>query len=199
MQRRRVHAALVVNRAGKWTGFLTLEDVLEELVGTIRDEFEEEEPVRLADALAADRVYLDVDADSPIEAVRAALARMPPESLPLPADQILRAVEARERAVGTYLGHGVGMPHARVAGLKKPFLMVLRSARGMNCQGTAEKGHLLFVLLTPAGQPRVHQRLQSVIATLLHESEYVKDRLLTATTPAEVLEALRTGEQAALD
>jgi hypothetical protein len=77
--------------------------------------------------------------------------------------------------------------------------MVLRSTKGVACAGTTEKGRLLFVLLTPAGQPRVHQRLQSIIATLLHESEYVKERLMTATSVDEVLEVVRTGEQAVLD
>jgi hypothetical protein len=47
--------------------------------------------------------------------------------------------------------------------------------------------------------PRVHLRLQSTIAALLHESEFVKDRLMTADTPDEILEAIRAGEQAALD
>lgn len=64
---------------------------------------------------------------------------------------------------------------------------------------TSEKAHLLFVLLPPAGQPRVHQRLQSIIARLLHDSAYVKDRLMTATSVEEVLNVIRTGEQAALD
>jgi mannitol/fructose-specific phosphotransferase system IIA component (Ntr-type) len=91
------------------------------------------------------------------------------------------------------------MPHARLAGLGKPLVLILRSREGIACAGTAEKGNLLFVLLTPAGQPRVHQRLQWIIATMLHESEYVKERLLTATSAAEVLEVIRTGEQAALD
>ena len=45
----------------------------------------------------------------------------------------------------------------------------------------------------------VHRVGNKVIATLLHESEYVKDRLLTATSPDEVLEVVRTGEQAVLD
>jgi mannitol/fructose-specific phosphotransferase system IIA component (Ntr-type) len=69
----------------------------------------------------------------------------------------------------------------------------------VRCEGTAEKGHLLFVLLTPAGEPRIHQRLQWIIATLLHESEYVKERLMTATSAEEVVEVIRTGEQAVLD
>ena len=105
----------------------------------------------------------------------------------------------RERLVGTYLGQGIGLPHARIAGLAKPFTLILRSNEGVGCDGTTEKPRLLFVLLTPAGLPRVHQRLLSIIAGLLHESEHVKERLLTARSAEEVLEVVRTGEQASLD
>jgi CBS domain containing-hemolysin-like protein len=199
MQRRRIHAALVLNAENAWSGFITLEDVIEELVGTIRDEFEDEEPARLADAVTEAGIHLDIEAASPLSALRAAVTKMSPDTLPIPADEIVRAVEARERLVPTYLGHGIGMPHARIAGLAKPFLLFLRSDQGIACEGTPEKAHLLFVLLTPAGQPRVHQRLQSIIATLMQESEYVKERLQTATSASEVLEVLRTGEQAVLD
>jgi CBS domain containing-hemolysin-like protein/mannitol/fructose-specific phosphotransferase system IIA component len=199
MQRRRIHIALVTDPAGTWTGFITLEDIIEELVGTIRDEFEDEEQVRLADMLTFDRVHFGIEADTTMAAVRLALGRMSPHVLPLPIGQILEILEARERLVGTYLGQGIGIPHARVANLAKPFVMILRSTNGIGCEGTTEKAHLLFVMLTPSGQPRVHQRLLSVIATLLHESEYVKERLVTASSTEDVLEAIRTGEQAVLD
>jgi Mg2+/Co2+ transporter CorC len=199
MQRRRIHVALVTDGHGQWTGFISLEDIVEELVGTIRDEFEDEEPVRLSDALTPERVQFDIEADSPVAAVRAALKRVPSTALPFPVAQVLQAVSERERLVGTYLGRGIGMPHARLAGLGKPFVMILRSAKGVPFEGTVEKGRLLFLLLTPAGQPRVHQRLQGIIATLLHESEFVTERLLNATSPAEVLDVIRTGEQAVLD
>ncbi|MBN1605605.1 MAG: DUF21 domain-containing protein [Polyangiaceae bacterium] len=199
MQRRRIHVALAANDQGAWTGFITLEDVIEELVGTIRDEFEDEDPVRLADTLALERIQFDIEADSAVAAVRVALTRIPPEALPLPPDRILQTIVARERLVGTYLGQGIGLPHARIAGLAKPFTLILRSNEGVGCDGTTEKARLLFVLLTPAGLPRVHQRLLSIIAGLLHESEYVKERLLTATSAEEVLEVIRTGEQASLD
>ncbi|MGC4067629.1 MAG: CNNM domain-containing protein [Polyangiaceae bacterium] len=199
MQRKRIHAAIVVNAAGKWSGFITLEDVIEELVGTIRDEFEDEEPIRLADTLTLERIFLDVEAPSPIAAVGRALRAISRESLPLPAEQLMYALETREHLVGTYLGHGIAMPHARLSRLSRPFLMILRSLKGVPCEGTTELAHLMFVLLTPAGQPRVHLRLQSTIAALLHESEFVKDRLMTADSREQVLEAIRTGEQAALD
>ncbi len=59
--------------AGRWTGFLTLEDVIEEIIGTIRDEFEDEEQIHLGDALQEDRVQLNIEAESTVEAVRATL------------------------------------------------------------------------------------------------------------------------------
>lgn len=199
MQRRRLQAALVLDAHGRWSGFITLEDIIEELVGTIRDEFEDEEPVRLGDVLTIERIQLGIEAPSPMAAVKMALERIPPAALPLPVATIVGAVEERERTAGTYIGHGVAMPHARLARLARPCLFIVRSEKGIPCRGTSERANLLFVLLTPAGQPRVHQRLQSTIATLLHESEYVNDRLRTAESPMEILEAIRTGEQASLD
>jgi CBS domain containing-hemolysin-like protein/mannitol/fructose-specific phosphotransferase system IIA component (Ntr-type) len=199
MQRRRIHAAVVTNAEGRWTGFVTLEDILEEIVGTIRDEFEDEEPVRLADALSLERIFLDITAPSPMVALRRALGQIPKPNLPMPLEQLMEAISTRERLVGIYLGHGVAMPHARLSGLTRPFVMILRSLHGVPCDGTSELAHLLFVLLTPAGQPRTHLRLQSTIAALLHESEFVKDRLMNAESAEQILEAIRTGEQAALD
>ncbi len=199
MQRRRIHAAIVNSSEGEWTGFITLEDIVEEIVGTINDEFDDEEPVRLADTLCADQIFLDMNKPTPMAAVRSALRQLPAGILPLPAEQLADAIEHREQLVGTYVGHGIAMPHARITGLLRPLVMILRSTEGIPCSGTSELAHLLFVLLTPAGQPRVHLRLQSTIAGILHESEFVKDRLMTADTREEVLEAIRTGEQAALD
>ncbi len=199
MQKKRIHAAIVKDAKGTWTGYLTLEDVIEEIVGTIRDEFEDEEPIHLTDALLEDRVHLHIEAESTIEAVRIALSRMKSESLPVAADQILRAVEERERLIETYLGRHLGMPHARLPGLQKAIVLVIRSEKGIPYRGTIERAHLLFVLLTPMGQPRVHQRLQAIIATLLDESEFIPERLRTVRTPAEVVDILRTGEQATLD
>ncbi len=199
MQKKRIHAALVRDSVGRWTGFLTLEDAIEEIIGTIRDEFEDEETIHLGDALQEDRVQLNIEASNTVEAIRKTLDRMKPGSLPVPKEIIVKAIEERERIVETYLGNGLGMPHARVAGLSKPLVFVLRSKGGIAYRGTNERAHLLMVLLSPAGQPRVHQRLQAIIATIMDESEYIPERLQSASSEAEVLEILRTGEQATLD
>jgi putative hemolysin len=54
MQRKRIHMALVIDEYGGVSGLVTMEDLLEEIVGEIRDEYDTESPVIKID----DRTFL---------------------------------------------------------------------------------------------------------------------------------------------
>jgi CBS domain containing-hemolysin-like protein len=198
MQRRRIRVALVSNEKGQWTGLLSLEDVIEEVVGTISDEFERDEAVRVADAITPTRVVLGIQARSLMEAIPAILSRLPPDAVPIPIEQIRKAVQDRERTAATYLGKGIAMPHARLPGLAKPIVIMANAPQGIAIDGSTERVRLLFLLLTPAGAPKVHQRLQAAIAAMLENSDYIAERLREATTADQVIEILLAGEQATL-
>lgn len=192
-QRQRVHLAAVKNAEGKWTGVITLEDIIEEVVGTIEDEFEVEPRIFMADALTPGRVVLGIDASSLEEAIGQVFGRVAATELPLPVDRIVKAVLERERAMSTYLGNGLAIPHARLEGFERPALLFGRSDAGIPIKGREDKAHFLFILLTPSGSPRVQVRLLARICGLI-DSEYVVERLRKAETHAGVVEAIRAAE-----
>jgi CBS domain containing-hemolysin-like protein len=197
LQKSRVHLAVVKSAEGKWTGVISLEDIVEEITGTIEDEFETEPQIHLSDALAPGRVVLDVEADSLEEAIGQAFGRIEQGDLPLPKEKIVPAVLDRERAMSTYLGNGLAVPHARLDGLEKPAIVFARSTPGISVKGREDKAHLLFILLTPAGQPRMQVRLLARVAAIIG-SEYVGERLRQADSKAAVVEVVRAAEQVTL-
>ena len=61
LQRRKVHMAIVLDEHGGTAGLVTIEDLLEEIVGEIQDEFDEEEPMKVE--ISEGEVILDGRAD----------------------------------------------------------------------------------------------------------------------------------------
>jgi len=61
LQRRKVHMAVVLDEYGGTAGLVTIEDLLEEIVGEIQDEFDEEEPMKVE--IGSGEVILDGRAD----------------------------------------------------------------------------------------------------------------------------------------
>jgi CBS domain containing-hemolysin-like protein/mannitol/fructose-specific phosphotransferase system IIA component (Ntr-type) len=198
LQRKRGHMTIVLDRKdGRWTGAITMEDIIEEIIGTVEDEFEVEPQIFLGDALSLGRIFLDLEAPSIEEAVRSTIARVPAGELPAPADRVTRAILERERALLTYFGRGVSIPHGRIEGIERPFLVFARSKEGIPIRNVTERARLVFILLTPAGAPHHQVRLLARIGGIL-ESEFVDERLRAAETPQEILEAIKAGETASL-
>jgi mannitol/fructose-specific phosphotransferase system IIA component (Ntr-type) len=200
-RRRYDQMAIVRNSAGEWTGIITVEDVLEEIVGKIGDEFDPERAdhfTSLADALMPGRVIFQLRAQSMQDAIREIVQRILRQELPVDPVKIIEAVQRREQTRPTYLGNGLAIPHARLDGIERPMLAFARSDEGVPVDGSNERAELIFLLLTPSSMARLQPRLLADIVGLF-ESEYVVERLHEAQTPAAVIEAVRAGQEVAID
>lgn len=200
-QKRCEHIAIVVQENGDWIGILALEDLLEEIVGKIGDEFDsviDGPALTLADALNPRHILLDVQATSMMTAIDSIMSSLGRTQPPFDLPQAVQALKARESMMPTYLGKGLAVPHGRLEGLTEPIIIFARSLDGIPQTTTNERAELLFLLLTPLGKPRIQARLLADIAGLM-DSDYVTDRLRRAETPEDVIEAIRAGQQVVLD
>ena len=185
----------VVIEAGKPVGVITLEDILEEVVGRIEDEYPRLPRLYLKDALSAGGVILDLAATTPEDAIRELSAVIPPENLP-PQASVASLAIARERQMPTDVGNNVAIPHARCAGLPKSLLVLGRSPEGIvfNAQ-TGDRIRLIFLLVTPSERP---QSQVFFLAQLAHvaDSELVRERLSRAQSPEEVIQIIAAADPA---
>jgi len=181
------HLAIVEDEKGAWKGLVTLEDVIEELIGTIRDEFAAVKEERLLDLVPEAAIELELEAATKEEAIRK-LARVLARAVPaLDVDGLALAVLKRENLASTGLGNGIAIPHARFAGLPRAAAAFARSpGLDFGCLD-GKPAQILFLVATPPHDEGAHVRVLAKISRLL-SSDYLRERLLRAKTVEEVRE-----------
>ncbi len=98
------------------------------------------------------------------------------------------AVLERESHVGTGLGSGVAIPHARVKGLKDTLVVFGRSKEGIDFDSPDNAPcHLIFLMLVPEEKAAQHLQLLSDLSKVFGQSER-RNQFEEATTQEEICE-----------
>lgn len=119
---------------------------------------------RLEDLLTAAQFVPNIRATSRAEALRE-LAQPAAAAAGLDAHAVTEALLARERVMGTGLGHEIAVPHARFDALERPVLVLGHSPEGVDFEAPdGTPARLIFLLLTPRGEQAAQIQLMGQIA-----------------------------------
>jgi len=90
---------------------------------------------------------------------------------------LFKAILEREKLGSTAIGNGVAIPHARIKGVKKPLLILGRSAEGVDFDALdGEKTYLFFMLISPQEEVGLHLKILAKISHLVRD-KFVVGRL----------------------
>jgi len=141
--------------------------------------------MHIADFLSPDAVLCDVrvsDRDRLLKDLTARAAK----ALQLDAAPLAEAIVQRERLGSTGMGSGIAIPHARIAGLSKPFGILARLKRGIDFAAIdGEPVDLVFLLLLPTAPHGEQLPALASVARKLRDPQ-VTAKLRGAADSAEV-------------
>jgi mannitol/fructose-specific phosphotransferase system IIA component (Ntr-type) len=193
-QEKRIQLALVKSAKGEPTGLLTMEDIVEELTGEIRDEFEQPPKLLLSRLLVTRACELDLKEAGRFEAIEAVLNRLHEASPTFDRDEALKAIVKRETNFSTALGHQTAFPHARLAGLPKPLLAIGKSRDGIFFPSADNQPvKVVFLILTPFNEPTLQLNILSQLSGLISNIT-LRKRLFSAQTPENLMDVIHTFE-----
>jgi len=193
-QEKRIQLALVKTPKGETSGLLTMEDIVEELTGEIRDEFEQPPKLLLSHILVKSGCELEIKEAGRFEAIEEVLAKLHAASPTFDKDEALKAIVKRETNFSTALGHQTAFPHARLASLAKPLLAVGKSKEGIYFPTPDNQPvKLIFMILTPFNEPTMQLSILSQLSGLISNLT-LRKRLLTAKTPENLTDIINTFE-----
>jgi nitrogen PTS system EIIA component len=87
--------------------------------------------MQIEDFLSPSEITIDLRTPDKVRLLTE-LARQAAAKLNLPSDAVAEALLKREELGSTGTGGGVAIPHARLAGVKKPFAMLVRLAKSID-------------------------------------------------------------------
>lgn len=198
-QEKRMQIALARNAKGEVTGLLTMEDIVEELTGEIRDEFDQPPKLTLSTLLQPQACDLDLKEAGRFEAIEEVLNKLHAASPTFDRSEALKTIVKRETNFSTALGHQTAFPHARLASLSRPLLAIARSREGIVFPSPDNQPvKIIFMILTPFNEPTLQLNILKQLSGII-SNVTLRKRLFSANTHEDLLNIIRTFENKVME
>ncbi|NGM20084.1 PTS transporter subunit EIIA [Roseomonas stagni] len=149
----------------------------------------------ITDHLAPTGIFIDLS-ESTKDAVLQRLSAEAAQRLQRPVEDVLEAVEARERLGSTALGRGVALPHARLEGDHPPLVLFARLRRPVEFDARDEEPvDLVILVIWPESAPDGFLPTLADTCRSLRQAQHLR-KLRAARTAEEVLALLASGDAA---
>lgn len=146
--------------------------------------------MKLSEILSPTGIRLDADATSKKRVLESASEMLADHDKSLSPRQIFDCLIAREKLGSTGLGHGVAIPHGRLAGLDKTIGVFLRVPKGVDFDAPDnEPVDLVFALLVPEESTEEHLQVLASIARYF-DAELSRAALREEDSPRKARELL---------
>ena len=151
--------------------------------------------MKLSDILSKNCVRLDAEASSKKRVLESASEMLADTDQSLSPRQVFNCLIAREKLGSTGLGHGVAIPHGRLAGLDKTIGVFLRVPKGVDFDAPDnEPVDMVFALLVPEESTDEHLQVLASIASYF-DDEGSRDALRGEDSPLKARELLCRADQ----
>ena len=108
---------------------------------------------------------------------------------------LFKAILEREKLGSTAIGNGVAIPHAEIKGVKRPLLILGRSAEGVDFDSLdGEKTYLFFMLISPQEEVGLHLKILAKISHLVRDKFNV-ERLKKVKDKQEIFKIISSFER----
>lgn len=109
-------------------------------------------------------------------------------------EDIARKIIEREADMSTGIGYGIAIPHARIPGIDRLYLVVGRSLEGIEFKAIDELPvQLLFMMLSPKNTSAEHTQILSTLSRVMSYEE-VRTKLLEAKNAEQMLDLIVKSE-----
>ena len=143
--------------------------------------------MNIVDLLSPNRVVVRPGASSKKRVLELLSEYLASATTGLTATEIFDTLIARERLGSTGLGHGVAIPHSRIAGINEALGAVLRLEQGVDYDALdGQPVDLLFALIVPEKSTEKHLEILSQLAEMF-SNEQVLTRLRSADNAETLL------------